>query len=234
MCISKSMTVSNEFVRQLITGACHDLPLFSMTKVSRGLFRAIASFARYVTPSAPGSLSISKPQFGTPSGSGSRTPSRSRPVSMVGDNDRTVLSDPITSEPPAMTPHDSLGDLRPPALDMTNLTVSEPEDLHHVVDSPRAMSQPVPPETPKSQSSKTARFESETTASTPETPSRPSIELRPAEPSGDDAGPRFGEDPADQDSKALPGTAGHTGIYRGQNVSLLLIFELIVSHSRII
>ncbi|WVQ79674.1 hypothetical protein IAT38_001774 [Cryptococcus sp. DSM 104549] len=61
---------------QVYDGACHDLPLFSMTHTSRGCFRAIASFARYVTPSAPGSLYIGgKSRPGTGSGSGSkRTP----------------------------------------------------------------------------------------------------------------------------------------------------------------
>jgi hypothetical protein len=38
-------------------------------------------------------------------------------------------------------------------------------------------------------------------------------------PTGDDAGPRFGNDPADMDSRAAPGTAGYSGIYRGRNVS---------------
>ncbi|WVN87708.1 uncharacterized protein L203_102896 [Cryptococcus depauperatus CBS 7841] len=45
---------------QVYDGVCHDLPLFSMSKPARGCFRAIASFVRYVTPSAPGSLYIGK------------------------------------------------------------------------------------------------------------------------------------------------------------------------------
>lgn len=41
---------------QVYDGVGHDLPLFSMTRPSRGCFRAIANFCRYVTPAAPGSL----------------------------------------------------------------------------------------------------------------------------------------------------------------------------------
>lgn len=55
-----------------------------MTKPARGLFRAVASFVRYCTPSAPGSLSVSSDwssRRGTPApsqpGSGTNTPRRS-------------------------------------------------------------------------------------------------------------------------------------------------------------
>ncbi|WVQ77836.1 hypothetical protein IAR50_007531 [Cryptococcus sp. DSM 104548] len=60
---------------QIYDGVCHDLPLFSMTKAARGCFRAIASFARYVTPSAPGSHYIG------------RTPAGSKPPSRGGTGD---------------------------------------------------------------------------------------------------------------------------------------------------
>nr|XP_019046586.1 hypothetical protein I302_05336 [Kwoniella bestiolae CBS 10118]OCF25516.1 hypothetical protein I302_05336 [Kwoniella bestiolae CBS 10118] len=58
---------------QVYDGACHDLPLLSMTRPSRGAFRAIASFARYVTPSAPGSRYISRSYPATPKDSSSGT-----------------------------------------------------------------------------------------------------------------------------------------------------------------
>ncbi|WVQ67321.1 uncharacterized protein L199_005517 [Kwoniella botswanensis] len=61
---------------QVYDGVCHDLPLLSMTRPSRGAFRAIASFARYVTPSAPGSRYISRSYPATPKDSGSNTPGR--------------------------------------------------------------------------------------------------------------------------------------------------------------
>jgi hypothetical protein len=50
-------------------------------------------------------------------------------------------------------------------------------------------------------------------------PSIPAVPESSVDTKGDDAGPRFTEDPADQDSRALPGSAGHTGIYRKANVS---------------
>lgn len=202
----------------LILGACHDLPLFSMTKVARGAFRAIASFARYVTPSAPGSLSISRSQFDTPSGSGSRTPAHSRPVSMAADADQHVLSEDTTTTPPTMTPRSSGANAMSLNLDMSRLTVGTSGAALDLVDSPRTMLTATSSDATKSHSNKAARFDNDSPDAESDTPERPGRSASQAEASGDDAGPRFGEDPADKDSKAPPGSAGHTGIYRGENV----------------
>lgn len=88
MCISKSMTVRCICGDTADNpGAGHDLPLFSMTRPSRGAFRAIAAFCRYVTPHSPGSLladaetqsSIGTPPVGTPP---------------------TITSEPLVESPP--------------------------------------------------------------------------------------------------------------------------------------
>ncbi|WVQ99705.1 hypothetical protein IAU59_006846 [Kwoniella sp. CBS 9459] len=60
---------------QVYDGVCHDLPLLSMTRPARGAFRAITSFARYVTPSAPGSRYISRSKPNTPRASTTNMPS---------------------------------------------------------------------------------------------------------------------------------------------------------------
>lgn len=63
---------------------------------------------------------------------------------------------------------------------------------------------------------------------------RPLQEKSRSDVPGDDAGPRWEEredekgveeeDPASRDSKAKPGEAGHSGIYRGSNVRLVFPF----------
>ncbi len=59
------------------------------------------------------------------------------------------------------------------------------------------------------------------TAETNNIASPTQLPLHESASSGDDAGPRFGEDTGEKDSRALPGTAGHPGVYRGPNVSIL-------------
>ncbi|WVF71169.1 hypothetical protein IAT40_005967 [Kwoniella sp. CBS 6097] len=66
---------------QVYDGVCHDLPLLSMTRPARGAFRAITSFARYVTPSAPGSKYISRSRPNTPRTSTTNIPSLNRSAS---------------------------------------------------------------------------------------------------------------------------------------------------------
>jgi len=206
---------------ELTPGACHDLPLFSMTKVSRGLFRAIASFARYVTPTAPGSLSIHKSRTTTPSGSGSRTPLKSEiPVLSQTDETAVVTEEPASLEtPPFVTPMSSLTDLTsPPPLDMSHLSVtSSNEDRTRIVDSPAPMSSSSSKK--EKGSLKFARFTSMHASTEGDAGRLPDKATLGPELSGDDAGPRFGEDPADADSRAKPGEAGHTAIYKGDNVS---------------
>ncbi|WWC89008.1 uncharacterized protein L201_003925 [Kwoniella dendrophila CBS 6074] len=115
---------------QVYDGVCHDLPLLSMTRPSRGAFRAIASFARYVTPSAPGSKYIRRSYPVTPKDSKSGTPrgstSKGTPEadsSILGaqyvvepDNNGTsspitteqkIIEDVLTGTPAIMTPAES-------------------------------------------------------------------------------------------------------------------------------
>lgn len=200
----------------LSSGACHDLPLFSMAKISRGLFRAIASFARYVTPSAPRSLAISRSQVTTPGGSGASTPVYSR--SSPSGGDVPVLAVPVSGTPPFMTPQSSVIDLTEPKLDMSRLAVSSSTDDAAYVDSPLSMSST---SLRKKRSASMFRHFStmSVTVSGSDDGEKPRPDPQGTEPSGDDAGPRFGDDAVDQDSRAKPGTAGHTGIYRGENVS---------------
>nr|XP_018262748.1 uncharacterized protein I303_04228 [Kwoniella dejecticola CBS 10117]OBR84906.1 hypothetical protein I303_04228 [Kwoniella dejecticola CBS 10117] len=123
---------------QVYDGVCHDLPLLSMTRPSRGAFRAIASFARYVTPSAPGSRYISRSFPATPKGSKDGTPrgSTSNPSnrgtlhSLSTDNSAGVPSTPITNDqkiiegvltdtPAALSPKQStMSSKKPPILDL--------------------------------------------------------------------------------------------------------------------
>ena len=187
-----------------------------MTKAARGLFRAVASFARYVTPSAPGSLSISKSR--TPSQAGSRASSiPNSPLSRPVETDQPVLETSLAS-----SPRSSLGDIHTVSIGngLARLNMSSLETENTPVDSPRSL-------TPRStKASKTARFSlmepiaGKRHALTEDEPGSERPRGPPREgPEGDDAGPRFGEDMADKDSRALPGTAGHSGIYRGENVS---------------
>lgn len=211
-------------------GTCHDLVLFSMTRQARGVFRAIASFVRYVTPSAPGSLSISKIQGSQPSGQAS-----------TGGGNTPELASPISETPPFVTPETSLENL-PTSSHIGSRADEDRTALNptSVFDSPRTMStssavgsspqngHPVPAvkSTRFNEALETLRKnqnnelnDSTAAGSAAASPSRPVVTESSFDTKGDDAGPRFTEDPADQDSRALPGSAGHTGVYRKANVS---------------
>ncbi|ORY26314.1 hypothetical protein BCR39DRAFT_541265 [Naematelia encephala] len=184
---------------QVYDGVCHDLPLFSMTKPARGIFRSIASFARYVTPSAPGSLSISRPV--SPSGSTSDL----SPSITSDANSRPILEGDATSTPPFITPSQSTADL--PSVSTSSVALAAPVFTDEpVVDSPTSL-------TFTKDKSRKARFES-LPASGGHLDKNKARRYDSMPVSGDDAGPRF-EDPANKDSRAAPGTAGHSGIYRG-------------------
>lgn len=93
-----------------------------------------------------------------------------------------------------------------------------------VTDSPSSMSMNSIAEGLPASSSRRARFGAEEVGTGSSTSStRPQfrqwLSHRMSTGVGDDVGPRFSHDPADQDSKALPGTAGNSGVYRGDNVS---------------
>jgi len=182
---------------QIYDGTCHDLPLFSMTTPARGLFRAIASFARFCTPQAPGSLHIN-----TPSNSKLSRPSSklyTEPLSM------TMTSLDIASSPRALSPVNGARTLSIPTSDRRESHISETTSS-------------------RSQSVKMD-------VSGPPTDSEPEVEedgvrALPKErartgPVEDEAGPRFGVEDASKDSRAKPGEAGHSGIYNGDNVSLI-------------
>lgn len=99
-------------VPRLTTGVGHDIPLFCMTKPGHCAVRAIGAFARWVTPSAPGSLptppSTAGPDLsGMPSGAAS----------------------PVLDQPLVDTPHESPplegGDPRGAHRDSLGYIVSE-------------------------------------------------------------------------------------------------------------
>jgi len=173
-----------------------------MTTPARGLFRAIASFARFCTPQAPGSLHIN-----TPSKSKLSRSSRiyTEPVSM------TMTSLDIAASPRALSPVGRNETLRGDTLSIP------PSDRRESRDSGTASSR-----------SHSVRMD----VSGPPSDSEPELELEedgvralPKErartgPVEDEAGPRFGVEEASKDSRAKPGEAGHSGIYNGDNVSL--------------
>ena len=198
-------------------GVCHDLPLFSMTKPARGLFRAIASFARQVTASAPGSLSISRSQQPSPSRSGVNTPE------YIGDSQ--VKNAPTLDLPPAvittpttLSPNPSSADLTRSGNELSKRTDND------VLESPLSMNPGGSRKSsgPSLSTIKMTRFETSSSSKPDGTDSPSPYAARShSMSSGDDAGPRFrAEDLADRDSRAAPGTAGHSGIYRGANVSV--------------
>ncbi|KAK8864674.1 hypothetical protein IAR55_001926 [Kwoniella newhampshirensis] len=226
---------------QVYDGVCHVLPLFSMTKPSRGVFRAIASFARYVTPSAPGSLYIrSKSQYyaagtsaiGTPQpgSSGDANPTGTPPVVSSEPestpNDREVEQSSSTATPTSITPRLSLRPAIVPALDLKLadevLTVDSPTTLESSHQSKL--------ETPALSPNFRRNHSSTSSLSSPSEPSSPAKEVesislpepghktRSMQPSGDDAGPRFDDELSGmEDSRAKEGEAGWPGIYRKKN-----------------
>jgi hypothetical protein len=193
---------------QIYDGTCHDLPLFSMTTPARGLFRAIASFARFCTPAAPGSLHINTPansRLATSRMSGTSTPILSvEPLSM--------LERPVTDTPQALRPVKGRNDtLRGDTL----------------VIPPVASSSKLSSGTGTGRSRQSTRFDDSAPGSDVEgvdgegdKEARALPKERPTNgPPGDEAGPRFGAEDASQDSRAKPGEAGHSGIYNGEMVS---------------
>jgi len=185
-----------------------------MTKPARGVFRAISSFARYVTPTAPGNLSISKSQVTSPAGSGEFA---DRPTTSMND-DSTILQDPITLTPPFFTPATSTTDLS--SFEATL------RDSQSVPLSTHTLRRPVTSQASRpiwDMSSRQNTASSSTASSIAIGPrAKPPVQHSKATeaPTDDDAGPRW-EDDLEADNRALPGTAGHSGVYAGQNVKQL-------------
>lgn len=188
---------------QIYDGTCHDLVLFSMTSPARGIFRSIASFARFCTPSAPGSLHIN-------------TPANSKLVDSVHTKDSTSstrnsvqLERPISETPRAMSPVKVRNDhLRTDSLNIPRTT------------SPAPHSEGEPSRASSRQSTRVGESAGDVSELEGGESSRSLPHTRPSRgPGGDDAGPRFGAEDASKDSRAKPGEAGHPSIYSGEDVS---------------
>jgi len=173
-----------------------------MTTPARGLFRAIASFARFCTPQAPGSLHIN-----TPSNSKLSRPSSkvyTEPLSI------TMTSLDIASSPRALSPVNGARTLSIPTSDrreshISETTTSRSQSVRMDVSGPPTDSEPEP------------ELEEDGVRALPKERARTG-------PVEDEAGPRFGVEDASKDSRAKPGEAGHSGIYNGDNVSLTYSF----------
>ena len=185
-----------------------------MTKPARGVFRAISSFARYVTPSAPGSLSISTSQHPSSLVSNQATPDSSSPIS----EPLAMQDSPVTSSPPQfLTPAGSTTDLRhtaratesPPALPYVDFNLASSARPHSRRPRFDILSRQNSASSPKRHS----------TSDGFETVLPSHLRQSTIAPSGDDAGPRFWEDANEADNRALPGFAGHPDVYRGFNVN---------------
>jgi hypothetical protein len=198
-------------------GACHDLPLFSMTRPARGVFRAIATFARYVTPSAPKSLSISTRN------AQSLSPASEHPSSMSG----TAIPIPDGLITPSLTfsPTQSVESLplwRPTFSRPNSTNDADSQSMHdRLATTPTEYASST---LSSDKSEKKAWFKLPRRSKTSETSSQKSkpMSVPPQHSfavSGDDSGPRFRQSSIDADNKAKPGEAGHTSIYRGPNVS---------------
>lgn len=185
---------------QIYDGTCHDLPLFSMTTPARGMFRAIASFARFCTPGAPGSLHINTPSNSRLSGS---VHSKTSASSLRAGGSATFLERPVTDAPQVLSP----------------ITGRNDGQRAGSLDIPRTMS----PAHSRASSRQSTRIgdQSGNASDADETRSSRSLpRTRPSQgPTGDDAGPRFGAEDASKNSRAKAGEAGHSGIYSGADVS---------------
>ncbi|WVR06766.1 hypothetical protein IAU60_003801 [Kwoniella sp. DSM 27419] len=194
---------------QVYDGTCHDLPLLSMTRPARGAFRAIAAFARYVTPSAPGSRYISRSRYDTPartkdSASQRRSKpgdaSASAPVSgsvTPKSKEQAVLEAALTSSPKMLSPRQSgltplikrPSDL-PPPIDVTNLGI----DVSEVTASPSTISHSDSNSRPvternssyRSNVSSASSAGSESGPSTPNSPGQRRSSILPMTPQGYD------------------------------------------------
>lgn len=115
---------------QVYDGVCHDLPLFSMTTAARGCFRAIASFARYVTPSTPGSLYIGRNSNAAEESEISTPATPNTLITPIGPVDpekhNKILGAPMDSSPVQVTPRSSQASLRPPGVTSMPLRRTEP------------------------------------------------------------------------------------------------------------
>ncbi|EIW66003.1 hypothetical protein TREMEDRAFT_20822, partial [Tremella mesenterica DSM 1558] len=171
---------------QVYDGACHDLPLFSMTKSARGVFRAIASFCRFCTPSAPGSLNVTQEEL---------------------SQHQSGQTTPIASE---MSGTSSRNHTRPSSHHSSSSSLHEDSRINsspiHINTEPSTEDSRLPSALPSSIMTPTINND----------PMQLPTKQPPKVVSGDDAGPRFDHDRSYQsDSKALPGTAGHPSIYSG-------------------
>lgn len=176
---------------QIYDGSCHDLPLFSMTTPARGMFRAIASFARFCTPTAPGSLHINTP-------ANSKLVAKSSASSLRNN----ASGGPMTDTPQSLSPVKARND----SLRADTLVI------------PRSVSPMAAEGSRASSRHSTTRGDHSDTEDAQSSRSLP--RFRPDRgPAGDDAGPRFGAEEASKDSRAKPGEAGYSGIYDGENVS---------------
>ena len=176
---------------QVYDGACHDLALFSMVTMSRGLFRAIAAFARWVTPDARESLAISKPTgMGSANGSGSNilAPTTRSSSSENAENKSSTVVDASTST--QSVPASSAAPLPVPIITNSPQSSVDPGTSSSTVYNDNGHLPPTRPDLAQERAN--------------------------SDMSEDVSGSRFDADP---DSKAAPGTAGFTGIYRGENVS---------------
>ena len=186
-----------------------------MTKPARSVFRAIAAFARHVTPSAPGSLSSSK--------SGPMSPPDSEDVAGVlvspTENEQSSNKMLFTSTPPQSTPAESSAEKQ---LDSEMIITShrQSEDsLRNTAETEDPIRESLSDQSSRQHSVSLAGHQP--TAGSSRT--NDSIRLPPPRSvttatSGDVAGPRFGDGAADKDSRIRVGMAGHYGVYHGVNV----------------
>lgn len=222
-------TSLTRLARELIkVGTGHDLPLFSMCKSARGVFRAISTFARQVTPTAgimPTSSTSSSSTPGQPFPGFSMTPLGG--LSRRNSTKRWSLSGPAGGSGSSSPKPNSVKTM--PIQDLRITT--EPETTTKSASTSSSVSNG------KTRLGELGRVESPLPMSpAPISPtSRPVLDdsLHPVpgvsfdkDPIredgtglGDDAGPRWGGFEDDNNS-AKPGEAGHPSIYRGPDVSL--------------
>lgn len=201
---------------QIYDGACHDLPLFSMTKPARGLFRAVAAFARYVTPSAPGSLPVGDSRQTTED----LAPPRPDIESEADDETESRTGQPILSDhaqrdtPRFTSPAQSTSDL---STTLASEAKSRNQSLS--VPSGRSLGATISPSTSAPGSASHSRSPSPASSirrrELQKTESlRPKHAKPSALPEGDEAGPRFGDEQGLNDIRAGPGEAGWPGVYQ--------------------
>jgi hypothetical protein len=216
-----------------------------MTKPARGCYRAIASFARYVTAAAPASRQPSNPtsdQGSKPSRTRSAPtffglPHTSQPstyhappslTEIVTTPPSPTLGEPLAPETPTpLSPAESPTKNRTPFFTPTSTPSASPleRQVHHRGSTGDALitAQSSPAISRRSSFVSVVSSEFEDRPSDEDKPGEDDDVSKPhAQPArevtGDDAGPRFGGD-EEQERRAAPGTAGHPGVYRPSNVS---------------